>query len=195
MGTRPETREAIIEAGYACVARLGPTRMSVEDVANAAGVSRATMYRYFPGGRSEVIDAVVTWEYQRFFLRLYEAVADASTLEEIIERGLIVARRAITEHEVLQMVLRTEPEMLEPALRAQSAPSRTLVAAFLTPYLESHELDPTVDVAEAADFLARMVLSYIGSPGRWDLTDPAEVVELVRAELLAGIVPVSNPDR
>ena len=153
------------------------------------------MYRYFPGGRSEVIDAVVTWEYQRFFLRLYEAVADASTLEEIIERGLIVARRAITEHEVLQMVLRTEPEMLEPALRAQSAPSRTLVAAFLTTYLESHELDPTVDVAEAADFLARMVLSYIGSPGRWDLTDPAEVAELVRAELLAGIVPVSNPDR
>lgn len=195
MGSRPETREAIIEAGYACVAKIGPTRMSVEDVATAAGVSRATMYRYFPGGRGEVIDAVVTWEYQRFFLRLYEAVADAATLEEIMERGILVAHRSIKEHEVLQMVLRTEPEMLEPALRAQSAPSRTLVATFLTPYLEAHELDAGVDVAQAADFLARMFLSYIGSPGRWDLADEAEVARLVRAELLAGIVPPVAPIR
>jgi hypothetical protein len=48
---------------------------------------------------------------------------------------------------------------------------------------------------EAADFLARMVLSYIGSPGRWDLTDPIEVAQLVRAELLAGIVPTSDESR
>ena len=41
--------------------------------------------------------------------------------------------------------------------------------------------------AGAADFLARMVLSYIASPGRWDLTDPEQVALLVRSELLAGI--------
>jgi hypothetical protein len=44
---------------------------------------------------------------------------------------------------------------------------------------------PELDAA--ADFLARMVLSYIGSPGRWDLNDPEQVARLVRAELLAGI--------
>ncbi|HUA95396.1 MAG TPA: hypothetical protein VMB82_07685, partial [Acidimicrobiales bacterium] len=60
---------------------------------------------------------------------------------------------------------------------------------FLLPYLDRHELAPGVDPAEAADFLARMTLSYIASPGRWDLDDPAQVSRLVRAELLAGIVP------
>jgi hypothetical protein len=44
---------------------------------------------------------------------------------------------------------------------------------------------PELDVA--ADFLARMVLSYIASPGRWDLSDPEQVALLVRSELLAGI--------
>ena len=44
---------------------------------------------------------------------------------------------------------------------------------------------PELDLA--AEFLARMVLSYIGSPGRWDLNDPDQVALLVRSELLAGI--------
>ena len=45
-----------------------------------------------------------------------------------------------------------------------------------------------VDVHEAADFLARMILSYISAPGRWDLDDPDQVAELVESELLAGVV-------
>ena len=41
---------------------------------------------------------------------------------------------------------------------------------------------------EAADYLDRMVLSFIANQGRWDLTDPAQVATLVRTELLAGVV-------
>ena len=48
---------------------------------------------------------------------------------------------------------------------------------------------------DAADFLARMVLSYISAPGRWDLDDPDQVARLVRSELLAGVVaPVPHVD-
>ena len=39
----------------------------------------------------------------------------------------------------------------------------------------------------AADYLARGILSLIGSPGRWNLEDDAQVRELVRDELLGGI--------
>ena len=188
MGTVSDTREQIIEAGYACVARYGVTRTSVEDVAQAAGVSRATMYRYF-ANRSDLIDAVVTYEYRRFFLALYEALSGAETLEEVMERGLMEAHRRLEEHEVLQMILVNEPEVLEPAMTAESAPTLSYVADFLVPYLERHELRPGVDVIEAADFLGRMLLSYMGAPGRWDLADVVQVSALVRVELLAGIVP------
>jgi hypothetical protein len=37
-----------------------------------------------------------------------------------------------------------------------------------------------------------MVLSLVGAPGRWDLTDRAEVAELVRSEILAGVVAVDE---
>ena len=189
-GPGPEAvRQGILVATYACVARWGLSKTTVEDAAREAGVSRATVYRYFPGGRDELMSAVVSWEYARFFTRLYEEVQSAASLEEVMERGLSFAGRAIKEHEVLQRILQTEPDVLLPRLTTEAQSTQELVAAFLVPYLTRHELAPGVVLAEAADFLARMVLSYISSPGRWDLDDPSQLARLVRAELLAGIVP------
>jgi AcrR family transcriptional regulator len=185
----PDTRERILEAAYACIARWGLAKTSVEDVTRQSGLSRSTLYRYFPGGRDELIGAAIGWEYDRFFARLYDEVKDAATLEEVIERGLMFAHQAITGHEVLQRVLRTEPDVLLPAMTVRNDTTVSLVAAFLTPYLERHGLAPGVSVEDAADFLARMVLSYMAAPGRWDLDDPEQVARLVRAELLGGILP------
>ncbi len=189
MADAPDTRERILEAAYACVARWGLAKTSVEDVGRESGLSRSTLYRYFPGGRDELIGAAVGWEYDRFFGRLYDEVKDAATLEEVIERGLTFAHRAITGHEVLQRVLQTEPDVLLPAITVKTDGTVRLVSAFLTPYLERHRLAPGVGVEEAADFLARMVLSYMSAPGRWDLEDPEQVARLVRVELLGGILP------
>jgi AcrR family transcriptional regulator len=183
----PEVRERLLQATYDCVARWGLGKTTVEDAARAAGVSRATVYRYFPGGRDELLSAVVAWEFSRFFLRLYEEVSDAVTLEEVMERGLVFAHRALAEHEVLQRILVTEPEVLLPRMSTEADQTHTLVAAFLTPYLARHGLPEGADREAAAGFLARMVLSYIGSPGRWDLGDATQVSLLVRSELLAGI--------
>jgi AcrR family transcriptional regulator len=183
----PEVRERILQATYDCVARWGLAKTTIEDAAREAGVSRATVYRYFPGGRDELIGAVVRWEFFRFFLRLYEEVHDAETLEEVMERGLVFAHNAILEHEVLQRILVTEPEMLLPHMTVEANGTHQMVSSFLAPYLVQHGVAEGTDLDRAADFLARMVLSYISSPGRWDLDDPAQVARLVRAELLAGI--------
>jgi AcrR family transcriptional regulator len=184
-------RERILEATYACVARWGLTKTTVEDAAREAGLSRATLYRYFPGGREELLDAVVSWQHLRFFLRLYEEVHGAASLEEVLERGLAFAHQAVLEHEVLQMVLQTEPGVLLPKLTVESNRTVALISGFLVPYLQHHDLAPGVSVHESADFLARMILSYISSPGHWDLSDPVQVASLVRYELLPGVVASS----
>jgi AcrR family transcriptional regulator len=181
-------RERILAATFACVARWGLSKTTVEDAAREAGVSRATVYRYFPGGRDELLDAVVARQYQEFFVRLYDEVHGASSLDEVLERGLALARHAILEHEVLQKVLETEPEVLLPKLTVEQNRTVALIAGFLVPYLSEERLAPDVDVHEAADFLARMILSYISSPGRWDLGSPPQVADLVAGELLPGVL-------
>jgi AcrR family transcriptional regulator len=181
-------RQRILEATYACVARWGLSKTTVEDAAREAGLSRATVYRYFPGGREELIDAVVSWQFLVFFGRLYDEVHGATSLEEVLDRGLLFARRALIEHEVLQKMLEIEPDALMPKLTVESNRTVGLIAGFLVPYLHEHGMAEGVEIHEAADFLARMILSYISSPGHWDLGDPEQVATLVRTELLAGVV-------
>jgi AcrR family transcriptional regulator len=183
-----EPRQRILEATYACIARWGISKTTIEDAAREAGMSRASVYRHFPGGREELISATIAWEELSFFGRLYDELHDAPTLEEVLVRGLPFAHRSIVDHEVLQRVLETEPGLLLPKLTVEVTRVTALISGFLVPYLGREQLDPLVDVHEAADLLARMVLMYITAPGRWDLDDPAQVATLVRTELLSGIL-------
>lgn len=66
----PTARELILEAALPLVGRHGLAELSMDDLALAAGVSRATLYRLFPGKSalfSGLMQAYAPWE----------AVADA----------------------------------------------------------------------------------------------------------------------
>jgi AcrR family transcriptional regulator len=180
-------RERILGATYACVARYGMGKTTVEDVAKAAKLSRATVYRYFPGGKEQLLRDTVAWEAARFFGRLAAAVDGAADFASLLQEALIFAHRAVEEHEVLQKVLQTEPDVLLPQLTIGSDRLIAMIKAFLYPPLAQERLRSGLSVEEAAEYLAHLILSYIGSQGRWDLTDRAQVADLVRTEFLAGV--------
>ncbi len=188
-----DVRTRLLEGAYRCIAEKGVAATSLEDAARAAGVSRATLYRYFPGGREELVGAVITYETLRFFQNLAHAVAGAPDLETLLVEGIVVAHRSIEAHAVLQKILETEPERLLPQLSLESAGLIGLLAAFFEGRFAGHRLRQGVGPAEAAEYVARLTLSFIGSPGGWDLADPEQVRELVRSEFLAGLLPAADP--
>jgi AcrR family transcriptional regulator len=185
-------RDRVLGAAYTCVTRFGLAKTTIEDVVKESGVSRATIYRHFPGGRDELLQATVAWEIARYFNELADHVRDAPDLVHMLEDGLVFARRSVQEHEVLQKMLVTEPERLLPLLTTEANKTLPFIAAFLHPYLEREaragRLRDGVDIDRAADYLARGVLALIGEAGRWDFDDPAQVRDVVRHELLGGIV-------
>jgi AcrR family transcriptional regulator len=185
-------RERVLEGGLVSIGRYGLARTTVDDVAQASGVSRATIYRHFPGGREQIVADTVAWEQGRFFRRLGEAVAGAPDLCVLLENALVFARKALAEHVVFQRVVETEPERLLPLLTVESFRILPLIGGFLVPYLERERdagrLRPGADLGRTADYIARMVLSCIGAPGVYDFDDPAEVRLLVREQLLAGVL-------
>jgi len=186
------SRERVLEGAYACIARFGLAKTTIEDVAKESGVSRATIYRWFAGGRDQLVRETVAWEMNRFFGRLADEVIGAPDFSTLLEDGLLFAHRAVVEHEVLQKVLLTEPDRLLPLLTIESQRVLKAISAFLRPYLEREaragRLALGLDQQAAADFLARMILSLISAQGRWDLTDREQVQRLVRDELLGGIL-------
>src|SRR6476646_6008926 len=185
-------RDRLLAATYKCVSRFGLAKTTIEDVAKESGLSRATIYRQFPGGRDELLLETVGWELGNYFTDLGDHVRDAPDLEQLLERGLGYAHRSVTEHVVLRKILDTEPERLLPLLTVESAKTLPFIADFLHPYLvreaEAGRLRSGVELDRAAEYLARCILSLINAAGRWDLDDPAQVRELVRGELLGGIV-------
>lgn len=183
-----DLRERILEASYECVAKQGISGTSIEDVARAAQISRATIYRYFPGGRDELMAAVIGWETERFFARLAVEIASAPDNETMLVDALYYGHRAIEEHSVLQKVLAAEPGLLLPRLTAVTYELMAVLRAFIVQRLAG-SLPDGVEPVEAGEYVARMLLSFMASPGRWDLSDREQVRTLVRSELMAGFVP------
>ncbi len=197
MAEPADLRDPVLAGAYACIADHGLAKVTLDDVAKASGVSRATIYRLFPGGRDQLLRETVGWEMNRFFAALADAVADAPDLPRRLETALTFAHRAVRDHAVLQKTLAQEPGALLPLMTVEQHRVIRYISDYLGPVLATEEaagrLRPGVDVDHAADFLARMGLSLIGSPGRWDLEDPDAVRTLVRIELLAGILRPEPP--
>lgn len=179
----------MLQATFACVARYGIAKTTIEDVAREAGVSRATVYRQFPGGKDQLVNETIRWESTRFFADLAAAIEHAPDFATTVEQAIVFARTALDQHAVFQKVLETEPDLLLPALTVDDSRLRGLVAAFLRAHLEpeADRLAPGVTVDGAADHVARLLMSFMGAQGSWDLTDRDQVHKMVRTELLAGL--------
>ncbi|MFF4352759.1 TetR/AcrR family transcriptional regulator [Streptomyces sp. NPDC001530] len=54
-----ERRSQLLEAALSLFAHRAPEEISLDDVAEAAGVSRPLVYRYFPGGKQQLYEAAL----------------------------------------------------------------------------------------------------------------------------------------
>ena len=138
----PQSPDPLTPAGPAARPRptgawrgSGSAKTTIEDVVKESGLSRATIYRQFPGGRDELMLETVGWELANYFNALADHVRDAPDLAQLLEHGLVYAQRSLGEHEVLGKILETEPERLLPLLTVESAKTLPFIADFLHPYL------------------------------------------------------------
>ena len=88
-GRPPDARkdELILAAGRALLLAGGPAALTMEAVARASGVSKATLYRRWPH-RDALLEALVLREAQPLLDTLQVVPADAAALAGVLERFL-----------------------------------------------------------------------------------------------------------
>lgn len=156
------TRERILAATAEVLGRNGMTKLSLSEVAQQAGVSRPTLYRWFSSKR-ELLDAFVVWERQFY----EQAVAKASaglaptdqleaTLRIIVEYqqsypGLRMVD--IEPQHVIRRMAQVLPLMRQRLETMIAGPDSAERAATVVRVAVSHYL---VRSDDADDFLAQM---------------------------------------
>ena len=182
-----ETAQRILAATAACVAAQGLRATSIDDIAEAAGCARATVYRIFPGGRAGLLAAAAELEITTVLAAAGAAAEDADDLEGAVAGAVHAAAVTLVGHAALQRLLAEEPgavlpfisfDRLGPLLARAEAVGQVAFGRFLDP-------DQAAIVGEWG---ARVVLAHLRSPGSpTDTTDLDAVRHLVRHHLLPGL--------
>lgn len=192
-GDRPK-RILIVDAAVACLAKQGLKKTSVEEIAASAGVSRATLYRIFPGGREAVLTAVVETELARFFSRLAVAMGSAESMEEVLVAGIHHGGTQLLDHPALQTMMVTDPEIIISVINFEQLDHTIATAATFAEPFFTRWLEPNAS-RRAAEFAVRVMVSHLIDRDQIvDLTSEASVRTLVRGFVLPGVEALKDQE-
>lgn len=181
----PEVRsieQRLLDAALEAATIHGIGKLSMGDVAQRAGLSRQTLYRYFPS-KDALVAAVVAAETTKLIEQVVGAAVAHDDPRSSLEAGLLAALRVVRDHPLLDRLVRTEPQALLPLLVAEDSPSMTQVRPVVEMIVAERNpvaaADP-VALRRFADVVTRLLVSYaVSAPD-----DPPEVVAHHLAHLL-----------
>ena len=143
-------------------------KTTVDDIAEAANISRATVYRYFAGARDELLLAVVDRHLRRFAgERIRKASGDASFAETAVDAVLFTAK-AVREQPMLAILWAPDAARLTGAIMGTSQVLHDATREMLRPAFERAKERSTIredlDLDSAVEWIIRMVISFVSNP-------------------------------
>ncbi|MCM6772453.1 TetR/AcrR family transcriptional regulator [Nocardia sp. CDC159] len=192
-GVRPDpsdTDAAILDAAVAVLARRGTRAATMTEVAAAAGVGRATLFRRF-AGKDELFEAALTREITALLDALAARLATIDDPAEQVAAGFALCL-TLHRHPLLAAETPHRGDLLAALTHGDPAPialAHARVRAHIAHAQSTHRLPPG-DPDAQADALIHVTLGYLLTPSlAVDLGEPADVDHLARvaiAPILTG---------
>ena len=189
MQQRRRLREDLLDAAARLIIERGFRRVRMQDIADAVGVSRQTVYNEF-GDKWGLAQALTLRENERYLDGVDAALSDHADLHSAVAAAVSYTLRTAADDPLKKATLTGEgSEDLLPLMTTRAEP--VLFAA--RERIVSHtvrkwpQLDAT-EVTELADAVIRLTMSHVMLP-----TEPAEVVAERLARLVARFLRLTAP--
>ena len=189
---RPATvRERIVRAAEECFERHGVEKTTVETIAAAAGMSRATVYRHFSGGKDEVIREVIVRDVGVFLADLEQRLQGRVSAADALVDCIMGAVAYVRGRPRLALLFAPDFAGQTGTITGGDEALAELVTAYVRPHFDSARADGQiregVDVADAVELVLRIVFSLITVPGPRTRTD-AETRRFLRTCVVPALV-------
>ena len=110
-----EARKRIIDAALRLVDRRGAAQTTVSDIADALGITRRTVYRYF-AGTEELFTAVAEVALGSFVAQIDQLVADLDVTSQLVEVVAHIIERLPHEPQLVLLLANDRSNMFSRAM-------------------------------------------------------------------------------
>ena len=182
-------RRDILDAAIKCVRRYGAKKVAVEDIAQAAGISRRTLYRFFPG-RRDIMKAVVYDRLTSVAAGVKAALRLCDGFEESVVVGTVETIRLARADRIFEAIVVEDRSLtLDDDPADPDAPIRALTASIWAGVFAAARAEGMLRSAISNDeALAWLIQVHELFDVRRDLTE-AQITDVLRKFVLPSLVP------
>jgi AcrR family transcriptional regulator len=166
--------DRILDASEELFTHHDPGSVGMNEIAKAAGCSRATLYRYFEN-REALRTAYVHRETRRLSAVIEDRIGGIDDPRRRLVAGIVATLRLVRESPALSAWFATTA----PPIGAELAEQSDVIAALANAFVNSLGADHPANVAGRGRWLVRVITSLLIFPGHDEADEKAMLAEFV----------------
>jgi AcrR family transcriptional regulator len=175
--------DRILDAAEELFTRNDPGSVGMNEIAKAAGCSRATLYRYFEN-REALRSAYVHRETYRLSAAITEQISGITDPRERLSAGIAATLRLVRQSPALASWF----AITQPPIGGEVAGQSDVITALAAAFVASLGADDGALGESRGRWLVRVITSLLMFPGR----DPADEQAMVEQFVVPILVPVDR---
>ncbi len=179
-----DTQQRILDAAIQCLKQWGADKTNLNDIAKTAGVTRPTVYSYFPN-KSDVIRTALLQSGYAFGLRLIEHMGKFKTTPERLVESVVFAIEEMPNEPYLAVITQSD---LSSYVNQDALSDEEGLAICLLLFKEIFKYDPVnkKELTEITEFTIRVLLSLLIIKGPTKRS-PRELRAFLKRRLLPAL--------
>jgi len=187
-------RERLLDAAEGCLEQFGPQKTSMEDVARAAGMSRATVYRYFEN-RDALLRGVASRQAASLATEAMAFLPQFNTISDWLVEGCLFTLREIPKRPVFASLVTSLDSSAASKLLLGSSGMIQIGVNVLRPMFANARqqglLREDVDIDMLIEWLLRVLWTYLNAPSQV-ATDEESMRKLFHMMLIPAVLKDSS---